>query len=160
MSDEKDPTQPAAQPAAEKPAADKPAADKPAKAPAKKEKPPALEDKPFGEFIEQHYLPSLKEALQANGLTDILLSFAKDALPTLGGDCWQVKGSWASGRRSFLIAFSQENISSTKAFAYADSGVAPSYVEPFLIDERKVSLPMLVAGVIQRLNGQKWLARN
>jgi hypothetical protein len=35
---------------------------------AKKEKPPAVEDKPFAEFIEQDYLPALKKALGSQGL--------------------------------------------------------------------------------------------
>jgi len=33
-------------------------------------------------------------------------------------------------------------------------------LEPFLIDERKVTLDLMVFGVMQRLNGQKWLERN
>lgn len=137
-----------------------PAAAAEAKPAAKKAKAPSVEDKPFAEFIEQDYLPSLKTAFATKGVDDIFLSFSKAALPTVGGDCWQVKGSWAQGKRTFLIAFSEENISSTKVFAYADGGVAPSYVEPFLIDERKATLPLMVAGVMQRLNGQKWLGRN
>jgi len=36
----------------------------------------------------------------------------------------------------------------------------PSTLEPFLIDERKVTLDLMVFGVMQRLNGQKWLERN
>ncbi|MGB3208973.1 MAG: DUF2996 domain-containing protein, partial [Crinalium sp.] len=36
----------------------------------------------------------------------------------------------------------------------------PSTLEPFLIDERKVTLDLMVFGVIQRLNAQKWLVRN
>jgi len=33
-------------------------------------------------------------------------------------------------------------------------------LEPFLIDERKAPLDLLVFGVIQRLNAQKWLQAN
>ncbi|MDJ0846386.1 MAG: DUF2996 domain-containing protein, partial [Crocosphaera sp.] len=44
---------------------------------AKKEKPPALEDKPFTEFMEQHFTPTLKESLTEQGLKDIELSFTK-----------------------------------------------------------------------------------
>ena len=35
----------------------------------KKEKPPALEDKPFTEFIEQHFVPTLKESLNKEVFT-------------------------------------------------------------------------------------------
>ncbi|MDE5116328.1 MAG: DUF2996 domain-containing protein, partial [Trichodesmium sp. St2_bin2_1] len=36
----------------------------------------------------------------------------------------------------------------------------PATLEPFLIDERKITLNLLVFGVIQRLNAQKWLSLN
>lgn len=127
---------------------------------AKKEKPPALEDKPFAEFIQEHYLPSLREALSAKGIQDLSLIFERGALPSVGGDCWQVKGIWAEGQRRFLVGFAKEDINSTKVFAYADGGVAPSYLEPFLGDERKMSLILMVARLVQRLDGQKWLTRN
>jgi hypothetical protein len=39
----------------------KPTAEKKADAKAKKEKAPKLEDKPFNEFISEHYLPTLKD---------------------------------------------------------------------------------------------------
>jgi hypothetical protein len=33
-------------------------------------------------------------------------------------------------------------------------------LESFLIDEKRMSLPLLVSRLLQRLNGQKWLGRN
>jgi hypothetical protein len=126
----------------------------------KKEKPPAIEDKPFFEFVEQHYLPALKKALEAQGLQDLELSFVHQSLPTAKSLCWQVCGKWSRGRRSFLVAFPQEKIVGTKAFACADGGTIPASLEPFLGDERKITLDLLVFGVVQRLNGQKWLGWN
>ncbi|KKJ00170.1 DUF2996 domain-containing protein [Prochlorothrix hollandica] len=128
--------------------------------PAPKAKPPALEDKPFGDFIEQDYVPSLKDALEQSGLGDLALSFGRRTLPQTQETCWQVRGQWAGGRRSFLLAFPEEKIGGLKAFACADGGAEPSYLEPFLSDERKITLPLLVFGVVQRLNGQKWLGWN
>ncbi|MGA1475845.1 MAG: DUF2996 domain-containing protein [Prochlorothrix sp.] len=127
---------------------------------AKKEKPPALEEKPFGEFIEQHYLPALKEALTESGLGDVDLSFQKGTLPLAPEAFWQVKGLWAGGKRSFVLGFPEETIKGLKVFACADGGVAPKNLEPFLSDERKITLPLLVFGVVRRLNGQKWLGWN
>ncbi|MEL6352527.1 MAG: DUF2996 domain-containing protein, partial [Cyanobacteria bacterium J06627_28] len=63
--DKPDEKKPAAKAADKKPAA-KAADKKPAAK--KKEKPPKLEDKPFEEFMEQHYLPSLKEAMAKEGV--------------------------------------------------------------------------------------------
>lgn len=140
------------------------AEEKPAKAPkAKKEKPPALEDKPFAEFIKQDYLPALSQTLAKVGIQDLDLKFEQRKLPIadLGdGSYWQVIGQWQKGQRQFNIIFSKEDIQAAKYFCYADGGSTPSTIESFMIDERKVSLDLLLLYTVQRLNGQKWLVRN
>jgi Protein of unknown function (DUF2996) len=143
------------------PAKAKPAADG-APAKAKKEKAPALEDKPFNEFIEQDFNPALKEALAKQGLKDVKLSFAKQPLAAVGSSeqYWQVQGDWQDGQRQFNLYFIDENINGKKAFSYANGGAKPSTLESFMIDERKVTLDLLLLYTLQRLNGQKWLQRN
>ena len=136
----------------------------PAKKPvAKKEKPPAVEDKPFVEFIEQDYLPALQKAIADEGVRDLELKFTKQQLPIRGmerlGECWQVVGSWQNGYRQFNVYFPDENIQGKKAFS-CNEGKVPSTLESFLIDERKITLDLLVFGTVRRLNGQKWLGRN
>jgi len=127
---------------------------------AKKSKEPAIEDKPFAKFIQEHYLPTLKDSLTDQGLGDVELDFKQQ--PFLGGNetCWQVLGSWQQGRRRFMVGFPEENIKGTKIFSLATDGASPSILEPFMIDERKVTLDLLVLYTLQRLNGQKWLTRN
>ena len=153
--DPKAATTKAAPPKAEKP----PAAAKAAK----KEKPPALEDKPFVEFMEQHYLPTLQKAIADQGVEDLQLAFAKQKLPIAGfqsaEECWQVIGSWQSGQRQFNLYFPDESITGQKGFS-CNEGKKPSTLESFLIDERRITLDLLVFGLVQRLNGQKWLGRN
>lgn len=154
---------------ADKPAGAKKAAEKadgeeaPAKA-AKKEKAPALEDKPFADFMHQDYLPALKNALTQQGIEDIDLSLQKQKIPVadVGAteECWQVVGHWGSGKRQFNVYFPKADINGPRAFSCADSSATPSTLEPFLIDERKITLDLLVFGIVQRLNAQKWLARN
>ncbi|MCV3217205.1 DUF2996 domain-containing protein [Plectonema radiosum NIES-515] len=148
----------------EKPAAkegdeDKPAAGKAAK----KEKPPALEDKPFVEFVEQYYLPALQKAIAQQGVQDVQLSFAKQKLSIVGFDtseeCWQVMGKLQNGLRQFNLYFLDEDIQGKKGFS-CNEGKKPSTLESFLIDERKMTLDLMVYGMVQRLNGQKWLGRN
>lgn len=161
---------PAAKKAEGKAAAKKPAAktadDKPdAKAAKpKKEKAPAVEDKPFTEFIEQDYLPALKTALEKQGVKEVDLRFAKDKIRASGfnqtEECWQVAGSWKNGQRQFHIYFPGEDINKPKVFSCAASGGTASTLESFMIDERKVTLDLLVLYTIQRLNAQKWLVRN
>ncbi|HEY9794119.1 MAG TPA: DUF2996 domain-containing protein [Leptolyngbyaceae cyanobacterium] len=149
-------------PAAKKPAR-QPAGDKPA-AKAKKEKAPAVEDKPFTEFIEQDYLPALKSAFAKQGIEDVEVIFTKDKIQISGlsqtDECWQVAGSWKNGQRQFNIYFPGEDINKQKAFSWATNGAKPSTLESFMIDERKVTLDLIVFYTMQRLNAQKWLARN
>ena len=149
---------------AAKPAAAKAAGDKPPAKAAKKEKGPAVEDKPFKEFIEQDYLPALKSALSAQGVKDLELTFEKQKFSVPGYSqtdaCWQIMGRWQNGgQRQFNLYFPQEDIQGQRAFS-CNEGPYPSTLEPFLIDERKVNLDLMVYGVVQRLNGQKWLVRN
>ena len=128
----------------------------------KKEKPPALEDKPFNEFIESHFVPELAKALSEQGLSDLDLQFVKRSLPTQSSaeEVWQILGKWLGGQRSFVLGFPEESIKGLKVFACADGQSTPTDLEAFLIDERKVNLNLLVFGVLRRLNGQKWLGLN
>jgi hypothetical protein len=161
-------------PKREKPAAkaavgEKPAAaaeEKPAAAAkaAKKEKAPSVEDKPFVEFIEQDYLPALQKAIAQEGVQDLQVSFAKQKVPITGfesaEECWQIIGSWKeTGLRQFNLYFPEEDIQGKKGFS-CNEGKKPSTLESFLIDERKITLDLLVFGLVQRLDGQKWLGIN
>lgn len=159
-----------AAPKREKPAGDKAAAKADAagekgaaKAAAKKEKAPALEDKPFAEFIQQDYLPAVQKAIASVGVQDLQLNFAKQKISIVGFDtneeCWQIVGSWQNGLRQFNLYFTEEDIQGKKAFS-CHEGKKPSTLESFLIDERRVTLDLMVYGLVQRLNGQKWLGRN
>ncbi|MEH2412927.1 DUF2996 domain-containing protein [Nostoc sp.] len=171
----------AAKPAAVPPKREKPAAaakaavgekpatateEKPAAAAkaAKKEKAPAVEDKPFVEFIEQDYLPALQKAIAQKGVQDLHVSFAKQKVPITGfesaEECWQIIGSWSEiGLRQFNLYFPEEDIQGKKGFS-CNEGKKPSTLESFLIDERRITLDLLVFGLVQRLDGQKWLGIN
>ncbi len=137
---------------------------KPAAKAAKKAKPPKVEDKPFPEFIEQHFIPALKEALASQGIEDLDLTFTKKSIPITGANsqeqCSQIIGTWQKGQRQFNLYFPDEDIKGQKAFSYATDGKNPSTIESFMIDERRVTLDLMVLYTLQRLNGQKWLTRN
>ncbi|MEH1840594.1 MAG: DUF2996 domain-containing protein [Nostoc sp.] len=149
----------------EKPPADDATEEKPAAAKAaKKEKAPAVENKPFVEFIEQDYLPALQKAIAQQGVKDLQVSFAKQKVPITGfesaEECWQIIGSWKeTGLRQFNLYFPEEDIQGKKGFS-CNEGKKPSTLESFLIDERKITLDLLVYGLVQRLGGQKWLGIN
>ncbi|RFP59700.1 MAG: DUF2996 domain-containing protein [Limnothrix sp. CACIAM 69d] len=132
----------------------------PKAAPAK-EKAPKPEDKPFGEFIETEYLPALQKALVDRGVAGLALQFVNATVPIKGledNQCSQVIGSW--GDREFRVYFPKDDINATKGFSYTEKGGPHSTLEPFLIDERKASLDLLVNAVALRLRAQKWIERN
>jgi hypothetical protein len=139
-------------------------AEKPAKAPAaKKPKEPTIEEKPFAEFIEQHFVPALGDALKKLGISDLELSFENTKLPFVGMSsepCPQVSGTWLDNARQFTIYFIDGDINGKKAFSYGENNKPSSTIESFMIDERKATLDLLLFYTLQRLNGQKWLTRN
>ncbi len=141
-------------------------AGSPAKPAAKKEKPPAVESKPLPEFMEQDCLPSLAKQLEDQGISDLALTFQKQKVDVRGyetaPECWQIEGKWQANdaAHQFNVYFFDEDLQGQRGFSYSLGGMVPSTMESFRIDERKMSLNLLVAGVLQRLNSQKWLARN
>lgn len=139
----------------------KPAA---AKSSGAKKKEPPIENKPFPEFIREHFNPSLKSALAEKGITDLVLNFEKSEIPIQGlsdnEKYWQVIGDWSNGDRQFNIYFLDEDIKGKKGFSYNISGEKPSTIESFMIDERRVTLDLMVLYTLQRLNGQKWFDGN
>jgi len=131
----------------------------------KKEKPPKLEDKPFNEFMEQHFVPALDKALAGGGWNGVQLAFEKAPLAVKGAsndeEYWQVQGKRpAMGDRQFHIVFAKEDIKGPKYFYYSQGDSLSSTVEQFMGDERRITLDLMVLYTLQRLNGQKWLTRN
>jgi Protein of unknown function (DUF2996) len=130
----------------------------------KKEKPPALEAKPFTDFINQDYLPALTQALTTQGITDLHVDLERSKIAVKGfenePECNQVIGRWNGGKRQFNVYFFGDDIQGQRAISCVDLGTTASTIESFLIDERKITLDLLVSGVVLRLNSQKWLLRN
>ncbi len=124
---------------------------------AKKQSQP--EDKPFDEFVPQLLMPAITQACGHQGGPKPKLHLKEGPMPVVGSQCWQILGE-LPGLRRFWLCFDQPDINSRKTFALADSGKEPSLLEPFLIDEKRASLALLSARVVQRLHGQKWLGPN
>jgi hypothetical protein len=120
--------------------------------PPKKEKPPAVEAKPF------------TQALVEKGVTDLQLALEQASIAVKGFEaapaCSQVIGRWDGGKRQFNIYFFEDNIQGKRAISCVDRANKSSTIESFLIDERKITLDLLVSGLVLRLNSQKWLLRN
>lgn len=141
------------------PAAKAPAATAPTEAAKAKAKPPAPEDQPFETFVPQLLLPALAKEVQSYGGPAPELAFCQGPMPVVGSECWMVTGE-LPGERRFWLCFTEANIASAKTIAVAEAGASPSLLESFLIDEKKMTLALLVSRLVQRLNGQKWLGPN
>jgi hypothetical protein len=126
---------------------------------APKAKPPAPEDKPFAEFVPQLLLPALAKEIESHGGPAAELSFEQGPMPVVGMACWMVKGC-LPGERRFWLCFTADDINASKTVVIAEAGSEPSLLESFLIDEKRMSLALIVSRLVQRLNGQKWLGPN
>ncbi len=131
---------------------------------AKKEKAPALEDKPFADFIRQDFVPAIQSGLSNQGLADLNLEFTNAPVSISGvpnvPDCWQIIGKWKNETRQFNLYFFAEDIQGQRGFSCISNGGIASSIESFLIDERKMTLDLLLFGLTKRLNAQKWLLPN
>jgi hypothetical protein len=129
-----------------------------------KEKLPAVEAKPFTDFIQQDYLPALTKALADRGVTDLHIALERSKIAVKGfetaPECSQVIGTWNGGKRQFNIYFFEDDIQGQRAVSCVDLGHTASTIESFLVLERKITLDLLVLGLVLRLNSQKWLLRN
>ncbi|MAV11069.1 MAG: hypothetical protein CMN96_06445 [Synechococcus sp. MED850] len=127
--------------------------------PKAKPKPPKPEDKPFANFIAEEFIPRINQELADHALEAERLELMESDRPVVGGTCPIVIGELPGGRR-FWLCFEKEDINSGKTIALADPGSDPTLLESFLIDEKRMSLALLVSRLMQRLNGQKWLGGN
>jgi hypothetical protein len=109
--------------------------------------------------VPELLLPALVAECRSYGGPAPDLSFEQGPMPVVGAPCWFIKGS-LPGERRFWLCFSEANIQSAKTLTLAEAGAEPSLLESFLIDERKMTLALLVSRLVQRLNGQKWLGPN
>ena len=61
---------------------------------------------------------------------------------------------------AFISAFEIEDISSLKSISLCKSNQRPSVIESFLIDEKRITLKLIISRILKRLNGQKWIGEN
>ncbi len=125
----------------------------------KKIKPPKIEDKPFKEFIEDHLIPTLSKSLQKHKVNIDFINLTQGQRPVTKDIVWNLSAGINNGRR-FWLSFSENKITSPKTISIAETGSEPTLIESFLIDEKKITLPLLISRILQRLNGQKWLSDN
>ena len=123
----------------------------------KKELP--IEKKPFQEFINLHLIPGLIEEINQRGLEVNNINFENTNRPIAGDKCWVINCE-IKETCSFWLSFDKEDISSSKSISLSKPNQKPSIIESFLIDEKRITLKLIISRVIQRLNGQKLIGIN
>ena len=123
----------------------------------KKELP--LEKKPFQEFINIHLIPALKEEINQKGLEVNNINLKNTNRPIAGDRCWVINCE-IKDTCNFWLSFEKEDISSTKSISLSKPNQKPSIIESFLIDEKRITLKLIISRVLQRLNGQKLIGVN
>ena len=131
----------------------------PAKTISKPKKELPIEKKPFQEFINIHLIPSLIEEINQRGLEVNNINLENTNRPIAGDKCWVVNCE-IKDTCSFWLSFEKEDISSSKSISLSKPSQKPSIIESFLIDEKRITLKLIISRVLQRLNGQKLIGVN
>ncbi|XP_074577444.1 uncharacterized protein LOC141833843 [Curcuma longa] len=119
-------------------------------APAEKETPQKAQKpraKPLPEMMEGEVIPALKETLEAqDDITDVEISFQDNRL----------EGSFLKNDipYSFWAFFPNGILTGPKGFSLSSYGSGVSTVEPFLIDEKRITGKQVVFWVSKRLAAQ------
>ena len=123
----------------------------------KKELP--IEKKPFQEFVNIHLIPSLIEEINQRGLEINYINLQNTNRPIAGDKCWVINCE-IKDTCNFWLSFEKDDISSLKSISLSKPNQTPSIIESFLIDEKRITLKLIISRVLQRLNGQKLIGVN
>ena len=123
----------------------------------KKELP--IEKKPFQEFVNVHLIPSLVEEINQRGLEINNINLQNTNRPIAGDKCWVINCE-IKDTCNFWLSFEKDDISSLKSISLSKPNQKPSIIESFLIDEKRITLKLIISRVLQRLNGQKLIGVN
>ena len=123
----------------------------------KKELP--IEKKPFQEFINLHLIPSFTEEINQRGLEINNINLTNTNRPIAGDKCWVINCE-IKDTCNFWLSFEKDDISSLKSISLSRPNQQPSIIESFLIDEKRITLKLIISRVLQRLNGQKLIGVN
>ncbi len=118
-----------------------------------------IEKKPFQEFINIHLIPSLKDEIFQRGFEISNIGLKNTNRPIAGDKCWVINCE-IKDTCNFWLSFEKEDISSLKSISLSKPNQKPSIIESFLIDEKRITLKLIISRVLQRLNGQKLIGVN
>ena len=123
----------------------------------KKELP--IEKKPFNEFINEFLLPTIIKEFKDRGLSVDKINLENTYRPIAGDKCWVIYCE-IKDTCNFWLSFEKDDITSLKSISLCKSNQEPSVIESFLIDEKRITLQLIISRILQRLNGQKLIGIN
>ena len=118
-----------------------------------------IEKKPFQEFIKAHLIPSIEKEFKQRGFEVEEITFKNTLRPIAKDKCWVIN-CVIKDTCNFWLSFEKEDISSSKSISLSKPNQKPSIIESFLIDEKRITLILIISRILQRLNGQKLLGVN
>lgn len=118
-----------------------------------------MKKKPFNEFINDHLLPSIIQEFKVRGLEVADINLKNTSRPIAGDKCWVIFCE-IKDICNFWLSFEKDDISSLKSISLCKSDQKPSVIESFLIDEKRITLKLIISRILQRLNGQKLIGIN
>ena len=118
-----------------------------------------IEKKPFNQFINDHLIPELNKVFNDIGKEITNINMRKTNRPVAEDECWVIYCEIKETCR-FWLSFNEDNILSPKSFTLCRTDEKPSVLESFLIDEKKITLKLIISRILQRLNGQKLIGAN
>ena len=118
-----------------------------------------IEKKPFKEFVNDHLLPSIIQEIKERGFEVNEINLKNTRRPIAGDICWVIYCE-INDICNFWLSFEREDISSLKSISLCKNNQKPSVIESFLIDEKRITLNLIISRILQRLNGQKLIGIN
>ena len=118
-----------------------------------------IEKKPFNEFVNDHLLPSIINEFKDRGFEINDINLKNTSRPIAGDKCWVIYCE-IKDICNFWLSFEKEDIGSLKSISLCKSNQKPSVIESFLIDEKRITLKLIISRILQRLNGQKLIGIN
>ena len=118
-----------------------------------------IEKKPFNEFINDHLIPEIKREFKNRGKNVVNINLTNTNRPISDDICWVIYCEVAD-TCNFWLSFEKEDITSLKSFSLCKNYEKPSILESFLIDEKRITMKLIISRILQRLNGQKLIGAN
>ena len=109
--------------------------------------------------MNDYLIPEIKNEFKSRGKEVNKIILQKTHRPIAEDICWVIYCE-INDTCNFWLSFERDDITSLKSFSLCKNYEKPSIIESFLIDEKKITLKLIISRILQRLNGQKLIGAN